>query len=85
MRFLNWFQTEKSAPFQTPLQIVDWFASYKEIAKWVGRGAEYISLQSFGTKSSLEPFDSKELLAFPAKNGGDKRDRTADLLNAILG
>ena len=62
---------------------MDWFASYKEIAKWVGRGAEYISLQSFGTKSSLEPFDSKELLAFPAKNGGDKRDRTADLLNAI--
>ena len=37
----------------------------------------------FAIKNSLESFDSKELLAFPAKNGGDKRDRTADLLNAI--
>ena len=86
---------------------MDWFASYKEIAKWVvfgGRQPACILLLALchfsftssqvrrlcgfhfrNKKSSLESFDSKELLAFPAKNGGDKRDRTADLLNAILG
>ena len=37
----------------------------------------------FGIKSSLESYDSRELFTFPAVNGGDKRDRTADLLNAI--